>query len=41
VFGMNVAFPGEGSREAFWLILSGMVVALVALVGLFRWKRWL
>jgi magnesium transporter len=41
VFGMNVAFPGEGSREAFWLILGGMVAALVALVGLFRWKRWL
>jgi magnesium transporter len=41
VFGMNVAFPGTGTREAFWLIVAGMVAALLALVGLFRWKRWL
>ena len=23
IFGMNVAFPGEGSAEAFWIILGG------------------
>ena len=41
VFGMNVAFPGSGTREAFWFMLGGMALALVALLGLFRWKRWL
>jgi magnesium transporter len=41
VFGMNVAFPGAGTREGFWFMLAGMVVALLALLGVFRWKRWL
>jgi magnesium transporter len=41
LFGMNVAFPGEGTSEAFWAILAVLVAALVGLVGFFRWKRWL
>ena len=41
VFGMNVAFPGEGSREAFWVIVGALVAVLLAMVGFFRWKRWL
>jgi magnesium transporter len=41
VFGMNVAFPGEGTREAFWVILGMLVAVLFAMVGFFRWKRWL
>jgi magnesium transporter len=41
VFGMNVLFPGEGTREAFWLILALLVGALVAMVAFFRYKRWL
>jgi magnesium transporter len=41
VFGMNVAFPGEGTREAFWAILAVLVVVLAGLVGFFRGKRWL
>jgi magnesium transporter len=41
VFGMNVAFPGEGSREAFWAIIALLVGALVAMVAFFRYKRWL
>ena len=41
VFGMNVAFPGEGSREAFWVIVAALVGVLLAMVGFFRWKRWL
>jgi magnesium transporter len=41
VFGMNVAFPGEGTREAFWVILALLVAVLVAMAGFFRWKRWL
>jgi magnesium transporter len=41
IFGMNVAFPGEGTRTAFWAILGGMIGALVGMVGFFRWKKWL
>jgi magnesium transporter len=41
VFGMNVNFPGEGTREAFWIILTVMVTALVGMLGFFRLKRWL
>jgi magnesium transporter len=41
VFGMNVAFPGEGTREAFWIIIAALVALLGGMVGFFRWKRWL
>ena len=41
VFGMNVAFPGEGTREAFWIILGLLVAVLGAMIGFFRWRRWL
>jgi magnesium transporter len=41
VFGMNVDFPGEGTREAFWFIMALLVAILGAMVGFFRWKRWL
>ena len=41
VFGMNVAFPGEGTREAFWFILAGMVAVMATLAAYFRYKRWL
>jgi magnesium transporter len=41
IFGMNVLFPGEGTRSAFWAILGAMIAALLAMVGFFRWKRWL
>ena len=41
VFGMNVAFPGEGTREAFWFIVAALVAVLLGMVGFFRWKRWL
>jgi magnesium transporter len=41
IFGMNVAFPGEGTHEAFWLILGGMVGALAGMIAFFRYKRWL
>jgi magnesium transporter len=40
IFGMNVLYPGEGTRGAFWVILAGMIVILFGLVGFFRWKRW-
>jgi magnesium transporter len=41
VFGMNVLFPGEGTHEAFWVILGILLTVLVGMLGFFRWKRWL
>jgi magnesium transporter len=41
IFGMNVAFPGFASREAFLLIAGVLVATLVGMVGFFRWKRWI
>ncbi len=41
IFGMNVAFPGEGTREAFWAVVATLVAMLLVMVGFFRWKRWL
>jgi magnesium transporter len=41
VFGMNVNFPGEGTREAFWVIVAVLLAVLVGMVGVFRWRRWL
>src|SRR6188474_1511503 len=41
VFGMNVDFPGFGTREAFWVIMALLVAILGAMIGFFRWKRWL
>src|ERR687898_3275400 len=39
VFGMNVAFPGEGSAAAFWIILVAIVGVLAGLLAFFRLKR--
>jgi magnesium transporter len=41
IFGMNVLFPGEGTAPAFWVIVAGMAAALLGMVALFRYKRWL
>src|SRR5215216_2564945 len=41
LFGMNVAFPGEGTGHAFWVVVTVMAVLLVGLLGFFRWQRWL
>jgi magnesium transporter len=41
VFGMNVLYPGEGSHAAFWVIIALMVLTIFAMLGFFRWKRWL
>src|SRR5918999_1177221 len=38
VFGMNVLFPGEGTREAFWVILGVLVATLTGMLTFFRWK---
>ena len=41
VFGMNVAFPGEGTRVTFWIVLAAMITTIVGMVGFFRYKRWI
>ena len=41
IFGMNVAFPGNSTAGAFWVIVAVMVAASAALLGFFRWKRWI
>jgi magnesium transporter len=41
IFGMNVNFPGFDTASAFWAIIGAMVGIAAALVGFFRYKRWL
>ena len=41
LFGMNVAFPGEGTHIAFWVVAAVMIATIAGMVGFFRWKRWL
>src|SRR5512132_1814548 len=41
IFGMNVAFPGEETRTAFWVVVGVMFVTIVGMVGFFRWRRWI
>jgi len=41
LFGMNVLFPGEGTRAAFWVIVGALAVIAAAALGFFRFKRWL
>ena len=41
IFGMNVLFPGEGTHEAFWVIVGALAVIAAATLGFFRLKRWL
>jgi magnesium transporter len=39
IFGMNVAFPGEGTAASFWVVIGAMVGVLGALLAFFRWRR--
>lgn len=41
IFGMNVLFPGEATRIAFWVIIGVVVAGLIGMVGFLRWRRWL
>jgi magnesium transporter len=41
IWGMNVHVPGEGSVQAFWIIVGAMVVLLAGMLGYFRHRRWL
>jgi len=38
---MNVHVPGEADTTAFWVVIAFMVVLGGALLGVFRWRRWL
>ena len=40
-FGMNVDFPGFNTTQGFIATLVLFVVAIVGMLGFFRWKRWL
>jgi magnesium transporter len=41
IWGMNVHVPGEQSVTAFWIVLGGMFVILLAMVAYFRKRGWL
>jgi magnesium transporter len=41
VFGMNVAFPGEGSGIAFLFIIIAMFAVFVGMAAFFRLRGWL
>jgi magnesium transporter len=41
IFGMNVAYPGEGTAASFWIVLAAMLAMIVGLVSFFRYKGWL
>ena len=41
LFGMNVLFPGEGTRAGFWVVVGALAVVAAAALGFFRFKRWL
>jgi Mg2+ and Co2+ transporter CorA len=36
-----VLFPGEGTHEAFWIVLGVLVATLAGMFAFFRFKRWL
>jgi magnesium transporter len=40
-FGMNVHFPGFDSFRGFIATVVAMVMIVVAMLGFFRWKKWL
>jgi len=41
IFGMNVLFPGEGTRDAFWWLIAGMLAVTIGLILFFRRRGWL
>jgi len=40
-FGMNVRFPGFNSMSGFIATIASMIVVVGAMLGFFRWKKWL
>jgi magnesium transporter len=41
IFGMNVQVPGESELAPFWAIFAIIVVLGLAMLGFFRYRRWL
>jgi magnesium transporter len=41
IFGMNVKVPGQGSIEAFWVVIAAMFGLLVTMLWFFRKRGWL
>ncbi|MEA2397920.1 MAG: magnesium transporter, partial [Thermoleophilaceae bacterium] len=41
IWGMNVHVLGQGSTEAFWVIIGVMIVVLVGMLAYFRRRGWL
>ncbi|MEA2027194.1 MAG: magnesium transporter CorA family protein, partial [Chloroflexota bacterium] len=41
VFGMNVAFPGEGEAVAFVFIMIAMIIVFLGMAAFFRLRGWL
>ena len=41
VFGMNVAFPGEGSAIGFLFIMLAMLFVFLGMAAFFRLRGWL
>ncbi len=41
IWGMNVAVPGEGQTEDFYIVLGGMIAILVGMLVYFRRHGWL
>jgi magnesium transporter len=41
IWGMNVKVPGEGFRDAFYIVVAAMVIILVGSVAYFRRRGWL
>jgi magnesium transporter len=41
IFGMNVRVPGEGSIDAFWIVVAAMIAMLGGLLAVFRRRGWL
>ena len=41
VFGMNVRVPGQGSLQAFWIVMAVMAAVVVGVAVFFRRRGWL
>jgi magnesium transporter len=46
IWGMNIGLPGGGdpltsTHTVFWIIIAAMIGGIIAMVGYFRYKRWL
>lgn len=40
IFSMNMPLPIDPTPRAFWYVLSMSILALLAFMGVWRWKRW-